>query len=600
MISGGNEKRWKRLWGKDLEKESLQGYPKEQKMLFKKDDLRTILMRIDGKGYKAYQEIEGSFDFGSFLLHIDHVQGDPFASPSRVRVSAPLKKTGFPTSLFDNRIKRIALQDLIARQFESVRGRVSRGYRGTGRSGMIQIDYGGQEIIERSSVSIHEQEVEIRFTVGLPAEGRRILGKEAIAIFFQEIPPLIEQTLGYSFYDPTEAKAYVEVAEDQEWIRMQLEQKGLVAFVGNMSILPRRSGIDDRPMIKNALPFYSPLELEVEMELPHRGKVKGMGIPRGVTLIVGGGFHGKTTLLEALEKGVYPHLRGDGREYVVTLSSAVKIRAEDGRSVEKVNISPFINHLPQGKDTLHFSTENASGSTSQASNIMEALEMGSKLLLIDEDTSATNFMIRDERMQELVSKEKEPITPFVDKVRQLYRDYGVSTILVMGGSGDYFDVADTVLMMDHYQPRCVTEKAKEIALRHLSKRLNEGGEHFGPIPERQPLAQSFDASRGRREVKIEAKGVRTLLYGSTPIDLSCLEQLVDPAQTRTIGFMIHYYSEHYLERTKNLREGLSKVMGDVMERGFDILLPYKVGNLAMPRLYEVAGAINRMRTLKIK
>jgi predicted ABC-class ATPase len=231
---------------------------------------------------------------------------------------------------------------------------------------------------------------------------------------------------------------------------------------------------------------------------------------------------------------------------------------------------------------------------------MEALEMGSKLLLIDEDTSATNFMIRDERMQELVSKEKEPITPFVDKVRQLYRDYGVSTILVMGGSGDYFDVADTVLMMDHYQPRCVTEKAKEIALRHLSKRLNEGGEHFGPIPERQPLAQSFDASRGRREVKIEAKGVRTLLYGSTPIDLSCLEQLVDPAQTRTIGFMIHYYSEHYLERTKNLREGLRKVMGDVMERGFDILLPYKVGNLAMPRLYEVAGAINRMRTLKIK
>ncbi len=569
-------------------------------MRFKKEDLKTILMRIDGKGYKAYQDIEGSFDYGSFLLHIDHVQGDPFAAPSRVRVCVPLKRTGFPTSLFDKRIKRIALQDLIARQFEEVKRRVSRGHRGTGKSGTLQIDFGGQEVLERSSVSLHEQEVEIRFTVGLPAEGRRILGREAIAIFFQEIPPLIEQTLSYSFYDPGLTRTHVEVVEDQEMIRMQLEEKGLVAFIGNDSILPRRSGIDDRPLIKNAVPFYSPKELEVEMELPHGGKIKGMGIPKGVTLIVGGGFHGKTTLLNALERGVYPHLPGDGREYVVTHPSAVKIRAEDGRNVEKVNISPFINHLPQGKDTLRFSTENASGSTSQASNIMEALEMGSRLLLIDEDTSATNFMIRDERMQELVSKDKEPITPFVDKVRLLYKDYGVSTILVMGGSGDYFDVADTVLMMDHYQPRWVTGKAKEIALRHSSRRLNEGGDHFGPITERQPLAQSFDASRGRREVKIEAKGLRTLLYGSTTIDLSCLEQLVDPAQTRTIGFMIHYYSEQYLEKTRNLREGLSRVMEDVEGRGFDILLPYKVGNLALPRLYELAGAINRMRTLEVK
>lgn len=570
-------------------------------MLLKKEDLKTILLRIDGKGYKAYKEIEGSFDYGSFLLHIDHVQGDPFATPSRIRVCLPIKRTGFPTSLFDNRIKRIALQDLIARKFEEVRSRVTRGHRGTGWSGAIQIDFGGQEILERSSVSIHGQEVGIRFTVGLPAEGRRILGKEAMAIFFQEIPPLIEQTLNYSFYDPTETQTHVEVAEDQETIRVQLEEKGLVAFIGNGSILPRRSGIDDRPLIKGAVPFYSPQELEVEMELPHhRGKVKGMGIPKGVTLIVGGGFHGKTTLLRAIERGVYPHLPGDGREYVVAHSSAVKIRSEDGRSVEKVDISPFINHLPQGKDTLRFSTENASGSTSQASNIMEALEMGSKLLLIDEDTSATNFMIRDERMQELVSREKEPITPFLDKVRQLYRDHGVSTILVMGGSGDYFDVADTVLMMDHYQPRWVTEKAKEIALRHLSKRLNEGGDHFGPIPERKPLGQSFDASRGRREVKIEAKGLRTLLYGSTTIDLSGLEQLIDPAQTRAVGLMMHYYSEHYLEGTRSLREGLGKVIEDVMERGFDILLPYKVGNLAMPRLYEVAGAINRMRTLKIE
>jgi predicted ABC-class ATPase len=442
--------------------------------------------------------------------------------------------------------------------------------------------------------------MEVRFTVDLPAEGRRILGREAIAIFFQEIPQIVEQSLFYQYCDPSEAETHVEVAEDQEAMREQLGEKGLVAFIGDMSILPRRSGVDDRPLTQNVVSFCYPPELEAEMSVPNRGRMKGMGIPKGVTLIVGGGFHGKTTLLNAIERGVYPHIPGDGREHIVTLPSAVKIRAEDGRSIERVDITPFIHNLPQGRDTKRFSTENASGSTSQAANIIEALEMGAKLLLIDEDTSATNFMVRDERMQELVAKEKEPITPFVDKVKQLYRDLDVSTILIMGGSGDYFDVAETVIMMDYYQSRWVTGKAKEIAHKHASKRMDEGGASFGRITERQPLAQSFDASRGRRDVKIDAKGTRTILYGSTTIDLSSLEQLVDPSQTRTIGLMVHYYGEHYLEKTKNLREGLIKVMEDVRENGFDILLPYKVGNLAMPRMFEVAGAINRMRTLKIK
>lgn len=565
-----------------------------------KADLKTILIKIDGKGYKAYKDIEGGFDFGLFTLHIDHVQGDPFAPPSRLRFHIPLSRTGFPASLFERRIKRVAFQDFIARRFEIVQRKLVKGHRGIGKSGLINIDSGRQEILDRSAVSIDAQGVEIRFTVGLPSEGRRVLGKEAMAIFFQEIPQIGEQCLLYQHYDPSEVKMHVEVAEDQEAIQKELDEKGLVAFVHDMSILPRRSGVDDRPLTQNVVPFYYPPELEVEVSVPNRGRIKGMGIPTGVTLIVGGGFHGKTTLLNAIERGIYPHVPGDGREYVVTLPSAVKIRAEDGRSIEKVDISPFISHLPQRKDTMTFSTENASGSTSQAANIIEALEMNAKLLLIDEDTSATNFMVRDERMQELVTKDKEPITPFVDKVKQLHRDLGVSTILVMGGSGDYFDVADTIIMMDNYQPRCVTKRAKEIAQIHASKRVNEGGASFGKITYRHPLSQSFDASRGRRDVKIDAKGMRTILYGSTTIDLSYVEQLVDPSQTRAIGLMIHYYSEHYMEKTQNLREGLMKMMMDVQEKGFDILLSYKVGNLAMPRIYELAAAINRMRSLRIK
>ena len=565
-----------------------------------KEDLKTILTRIDQKGYKAYKDIEGRFDYGTFVLNVDHVQGDPFAAPSRLRVCVPLSRTGFPTSLFERRVRRIAFQDFIARRFESAQLKVTKGYRGIGKGGLISIDSGKQEILERSAVLIDAQGVEVRFTVGLPADGRRILGREAMAIFFEEIPQIVEQSLTYRYYDPSEVKVHVEVVEDQEAIRRELEEKGLVAFIGDRSVLPRRSGVDDRPLTENVVPFYYPPELEVEMVLPNRGRMKGMGIPKGVTLIVGGGFHGKTTLLDAIERGVYPHIPGDGREYVVVHASAVKIRAEDGRSVEKVDISPFINHLPQGKDTVRFSTENASGSTSQAANIIEALEMGTTLLLIDEDTSATNFMVRDERMQELVTKDKEPITPFVDKVKQLHRDLGVSTILVTGGSGDYFDVADTVIMMDNYQPRFATARAKEIAVKHASRRIDEGGPRFGEITARQPLARSFDASRGRRDVKIDAKGVRTILYGSTTIDLSDLEQLVDPSQIRCIGSVIHYYSERHLEGTGNLKEGLTKVMEEINEKGFDILLPYKVGNLAMPRVYEVAGAINRMRTLRIR
>jgi predicted ABC-class ATPase len=564
-----------------------------------KEDLRNILAKIDGRGYKAYKDIKGAYRFEVFDLFIDHVQGDPFAAPSRVRARVPLHRAGFPPSLHDRWIRRVAFGDYIARQFRRALAGVVKGQRGMGKSGLIDIDRGGQEILERNAVVLDDDWLEARFVVGLPATGRTILGKEAREIFFREIPVVVDKALFYRSHDPSGVKAHVDAAEDQEYLRGSLAQKALVAFIGDGAILPRRTGVDDRPLERNAIPFHYPRELAAEVELPNRGWVAGMGIPEGVTLIVGGGFHGKSTLLNAIERGVYNHVPGDGRDMVVTDPGAVKIRAEDGRYIEKVNISPFINNLPLGKDTGKFSTENASGSTSQATNIMEALEMGAKVLLIDEDTSATNFMVRDERMQELVAKEKEPITPFVDKVQKLYRDLKVSTILVMGGSGDYFDVADTVIMMDGYRPRCVTNTAKEIAGQHATKRTDEGGMTFGEVTPRQPRKESFNPSRGRREVKIEAKGLRTTLYGRTAIDLSYLEQLVDTSQTRSIGLLIHYYTQHYIHTCRTLREGLERCFEDLEEKGLDMLLPYRVGNLARPRVYEVAGAINRMRTLRV-
>lgn len=568
------------------------------------DTLRATLRRIDGRGYKAYKDLRGSYQCDPHVLHIDHVQGDPFAAPTRARIQVPQQVCGFPEALFNSPSRRVALEDYITRQFARAITDVAKGRRGSGKSGAIQIDRCGQEILERTSASVTSEFVEVRFTVGLPAKGRTVLASQADTMLLREIPDILQRALLFERLSTSDIRQHVEVAEDQDALRRLLHSRHLVAFLADGAVLPRRGGVDDRPRQPTpqepVVAFQSPPELRVDFELPNCGPIRGMGIPAGVTLIVGGGFHGKSTLLQALERGVYNHIPGDGREYVVSRPDAWKIRAEDGRRIERVDISPFLKNLPFGKDTAQFCTENASGSTSQAANILEALEMGSQLLLIDEDTSATNFMIRDERMQELVAKDKEPITPFVDKVRQLYRDDDVSTILVMGGSGDYFDVADTVIMLDAYTPRDVTPQARAITQQHRTTRHNEGGEHFGVLAHRAPQARSFDARRGKRDVKIDIKGLHTIIYGTTTIDLSGLEQLVDASQTRAIGDIILYYARQYAGNTTTLREGLDRVFAEISAHGLDALSTRKPGNYAMPRLFEVAAAINRMRTLHVK
>ena len=567
------------------------------------EELRRMLRRIDGKGYRAYRDIHGRYDFGEYSLSVDHVQGDPFAAPSRVSVRLGIEEAGFGPELVANRVRRIALSDFLTRAFQKAIDAVVRGRRGTGHSGLFQIDVGAQEVLESNSVVFESAALEARFTVGLPASGRRVLGKQADDMLFMELPQIVRQSLFQSSLPAEKLDKHVKTVEDQASLRSQLQANGLLAFVANGSLLPRNSGVDDRPLTAKpndpVVPFQSPPDLEIELRRRNLGPLRGMGFRPGVTLIVGGGFHGKSTLLRALERGIYDHIPGDGREAVVTIESAVKVRAEDGRYVEKVDLSPFIDDLPLGKSTTSFSTANASGSTSQAANILEALEVGAQLLLIDEDTSATNFIIRDGRMQSLVAKGKEPITPFIDKVQQLAQGQQTSSILVMGGSGDYFDVADTVIMMDEYRPVNVTSRVRQIVEAQPSQRKSEGGTNFGRVPRRVPLKESFDPSRGRREVRIDSKGLDHILFGTTSIDLSALEQLVDPSQTRAIGQAIHHYSAHHIGKGLSLREGLQRLMEDLEKGGLDVLSRSKVGNLARPRLFEIAFAINRMRSLRV-
>ncbi|MCL6106639.1 MAG: ABC-ATPase domain-containing protein [Actinobacteria bacterium] len=591
--------------------------------------LKQKLEQLDGGGYKAYRKIKGSYLFPRFTFFVDHVQSDPFAAPSRMRVRVLQSDAGFEPRLYCTDVRQTALEDYIARAFDSAISRYVKGHRGTGKSGLVTVDSGGQEILKRTAAVANESFVEVRFAVGLPASGRRCRGKDAAAILFGELPLLVDASLYFDGHAAAGLKAHVEAAEDQEWLRRQLPGLGLVAFVADGAILPRESGVSDRPRAADpVVGFQSPEQLRVGVDLPNGGRTCGMGIPEGVTLIVGGGYHGKSTLMNALERSVYCHIPGDGREGVVTRSDAVKIRAEDGRRVERVNISPFISNLPFGVDTVGFRTENASGSTSQAANIIEALEAGSQLLLIDEDTSASNFMIRDELMQRLIPKSSEPITPFIDRVRDLKKEHGVSTVLVMGGSGDYFEVADTVIAMKNYRPEIITAEARRVAASRQDVRKIEALKGFGALTARVPLAHGIDPRRGRRE-KVGARDLKTIHFGAQVVNLDGLEQLVDLSQTRAIGDLILYgLRRGYYDGQTDIKQILDRLLADVELGGLGIISPFAgasgavtgpgpesggeagapaaaspdehPGDYALPRRFEIAAAFNRMRSLQVK
>ena len=573
-------------------------------------DLRSLLDRIDGRSYGAYKELRGGYRLGDAELHVDHVQGDPFAAPSKVRLRVPAEIAGFDRALSDGSVRRIALEDFLAREARSALASSRGGGRGSGKSGLIAIDAGAQEVLERTAVVVDPDFVEARLVVGLPAAGRRVLGREAERLLLDDLPRLAERVFDAGALDPDALVAFVEAIEDQEHLRSQLDGAGLVAFLADGSILPRESGASDRPLRERAVALEAPASLRRELALPPRGgaarNVAGLGVPEGVTLIVGGGYHGKSTLLRALERGVYPHVPGDGRERVVSRPDAVKIRAEDGRRVERCDISAFIDDLPYGRSTTAFCSDDASGSTSQAANIVEALEAGAGVLLLDEDTSATNFMVRDARMQALVAKEHEPITPFLERVRELWDARGVSTVLVMGGCGDYLDVADTVIEMRDFVPRDATDRAREIAAQQPSPRRRETPAPLHAAAARIPLAAGLDPSRGRRDVKIDARSPWELGFGRETIDLRALEQLVDRSQTRAIGYALELARRSLLDGEATLAEVLDALEERIDQAGLDILDPGHArgprhpGDLARPRRHEIAAALGRLRTMRMR
>lgn len=563
------------------------------------DALQSTLAAIDGRGYGSYKRITGRHDLGDLQLVIDQVQVDPYAPPSKARAVLDRETAALPPDLVDTEAKRVAVGDFLTRAFHREAKRLGST---AGRSGSpIGIGSLGQQVLPRTAMAITGGGLEARFTVELPARGRTVLGRAADRLLTETVPQIVDSALRGENLDRSALRAHVELYLDQQHLRAQLAARRLVAFVGDGAVLPRASGDSDHPLTDGAQPFSAPASMRVSCDLPSGRTVTGMGIGEGVTVIVGGGYHGKSTLLRAVERGVYPHVSGDGREWVITREDAVTIRAEDGRAVTDVDISPFISGLPSGSDTARFTTSNGSGSTSQAANLVEAVDAGASLLLIDEDTSATNFMIRDERMRTLIPAEREPITPFVDRVRPLHNDLGVSTILVAGGSGAFFDVADRVIALDAYVPQDATERAREVA-RRLPAASDQ--QPTGSPPRligsaaRVPTPRSLNP-RGKTK-PAKARGRTTVLYGPhQAIDLSAVSQLVDPGQTTAVARALDALAAA-ADGERSVRELIDDLFRQVERRGLDSLSPHEghPGLYALPRPYEVHAALNRYRGLE--
>lgn len=560
-------------------------------------DLESMIKGLKGRGYKAYKELQGrSFDYSPITLRFEHVQGDPFAQPSRLSVSLNLKEAGFPEKFFNTPTRRLAFEDFFLRKINMNLKTSSVVIKGTGKSGVIGVQPTGQAVIVRSGATIREGALELIFFAGLPAGGRTILEKECLRMFKEAIQPVWEQSLFPSALDFSEIDRAIESLEDYEVIQSALKKNDWSSFVANGSLLPRESGDSDLPLSDSrAVRFQAPAGLEACLELPHAGKIGGMPVPNGINLVVGGGFHGKSALLKAIQSAIHPHIYGDGREKIATVRTAAKIRAEDGRPVQPIDLSGFMSDLPAVDSTQKFCTRSASGSTSQAVNILEAIESGSEFLLMDEDACAANFMIRDARMQALVHSDKEPITPFLDRVEEIHNKLGIGILLVMGGCGDYFEPASQVIAMENFLPRLVTEDAKDIVKEDPGKRVKETNLPFPPVARRKRGLQAVSFSRGRKEIVIQARNLSSLVLGQNEVETHFLEQLEEEGQLTVCGWILHRLKKLQKDSALNDVEGLQKIFCEIDEKGLDSIAPYNTGLFAMPRLQEALAVLNRIR-----
>ncbi|MET1101582.1 MAG: ABC-ATPase domain-containing protein [Pyrodictiaceae archaeon] len=529
--------------------------------------IARILEAIDGRGYKNYKKLLGlREEYRDVLLEFVKIQSDPYAPPSIAKLSMRLPEQLSPWA----RLWK-PLSDIIARRLYKLLQRASKKV-GEGYSGYLGIPRPSPIVIARSSVVVRSSRIEARVRIGLPSKRRRILASEAIELIYERLIPAFIKAVHVELSD---VKRAISLWRDQEHIRAILPKLRLVAFVGDGSILPRKCSGCYEPL-DDAIPFESPSSLRVELELPSGRMITGMGIPRGIFMVMGSAFHGKTTLLEAIAEGVWNHIEGDGREFVITVRDAVIVRSEQGRRVSCVDISPFIHDLPSGQSTHNFTTNDASGATSAAAAIQEAIELGSSLLLLDEDNVSSNILYKDPIASKMIRW--HTVTPLTELARQIVAK-GVSLILVSQGTSQLIGIADNIIVMEAYRP-IFLGSFKDNVVSHGSRELG----YERPKPRRLNVV---------RLVKPRIRGMH--LYArnlEAPIDLSANIQLVEEAQFKSLEKLvaiIHKYNGRLLrEVALDIEENLAK---GFFEKVFGETIGPELGEV---RAQDVAFLINRI------
>lgn len=561
------------------------------------DRLRDKLVAMNGKGFQSYQELAGAYRFERFVLYLDSIQSDPVAAPTRARVRIDQAETQVPQALWSAPVQHMAVADFLTRRVqEAIRKHVRS--RWSGRLAPLAIDAGGQTILARTACTVSEDSIEMRLAVGLPSEGRKVLTRAAHTLLFEELPAVVSAGLIWTNLDADAGRRHVAIVEDYLALRNALTPLGLAAFLADGAILPREPGFGDGPLRGRGVALHAPDELAVTVTLPHRGPVRGLGIRKGVTVICGGGFSGKSTLLAAIGAGVYPHVPGDGREYVAALPDAVTIHSEPGRRIERVDVSAFIREVPQRHDVTAFAVEHATGMEAMAASTVEALEVGTSLLLCDEDDSVVAFLARDAVMRQMVPRSQEPLTPLIDHLRPLWESRGISSIIVTGGLGDYLAAADTVIVMEGFQPTAGTARARTVVAGIAPR------EHDAPVlspAPRHPQPRGFAGLRGRQ--RVEMRGRNTLAVGRETVELGGVKQLVDASQARAAGSALLYAIEkEYFDGAIPIAGALDRVFADIERSGLEVLArEHDVSDEhAMPRRHEVAAILNRMRVLQVR
>lgn len=576
-------------------------------------NLNKLVASIADQPFQAIHKLHDSYHFPLFEFSFIKMQGSPGANPASIaEVKIALRDSEIPEEFLQSAECKLAVADFLIRRFRHGIDRFAQQNRGKEGSGSFNTIALSQKMLNRDSVLFDDAAIYLRFIISLPAKGQGGVfdAEQAWIMLSQELVVIVDAVFFYQHYDEQTRMLlaqFVAVQKTRAAIIQFMQQHGVVAFIANDAVLPRRSGVDDRlSMCESVKTFQSPVSLQIKIPLSDGSSITGMGIKEGITCITGGGYHGKSTLMQAILAGVYAHIPGDGREYVVTREDAFFIRAEEGRSIRNVDISPFISDLPNGLKTSHFSSDNASGSTSQAANIVEAVESGSRLLLFDEDTCATNFLVRDELIKKILDSSLEPIKPLYSTVRSLWKKHHVSMIFVVGGLGYFLQKADTCLLMENYRCHDITAKVRDrlgaiaeedVAISDFAISRRLAVDNFDPAYKNQRLNKMMP-----KRIKNLRNATRQLEYGMDLINLEAVAQVAEAPQVLTIGYCLLALRNKMNRsdgKSETIRFWIDWLYGEIAEHGLSVLQPDYPGTLSMPRKYELAAAINRIRSLRI-